>query len=153
MPRKVFHWVVRHLHWVARVPGAPHLFDAMLFSWTAVFCAPRRRAMERFEQEIARIHGLQIGTHRLGGCAFRTGGRELAHLHGNGLLDAWVGSEQAAALLEQQAAEPHHVLGHSGWVSFWIEGAKDLPGALRIIDLALAAAQARGGAFDQASRR
>jgi len=100
--------------------------------------------MERFEREVVDARGLRLGTHRMGGCAFLAGDFEVAHLHGNGLLDAWTGREKAAALIAERAAEPHHVLGRGGWVSFWIEAPEDVPGALRLIAAALdAAADAR----------
>ena len=31
----MFRFVVRHLRWLARVPLAPQLFDALLLAWTA----------------------------------------------------------------------------------------------------------------------
>jgi hypothetical protein len=74
--------------------------------------------------------------HRFGGTGFNRGSDEIAHVHSNGLLDAHVGRTRAAALIRDQAAEPHHVFGPSAWVSFWIRSETDVPQALRLLDLA-----------------
>jgi hypothetical protein len=45
----MFRFVVRHLRWLAHVPLAPQLFDALLLAWTAVFHRETLRAIERLE--------------------------------------------------------------------------------------------------------
>jgi hypothetical protein len=135
--RSAFRWIVRHLRWLARIPGVPHFFDTILFLGTAVFHPRRRAAMEVLEAEILRRLPCHLATHRLGGSAYRIEGREIAHLHGNGLLDVHLDRARAAAFIAAQRAEPHHALGPSAWVSYWLESPDDVPGALALIEAAV----------------
>ena len=133
----MFRFVVRRLHWLSRIPGLPQVFDAMLLAWTVTFHRKRVSAMEALEKAAFQIPGIQPGIHRMGGTEFVLSGRELGHLHGNGLLDVLVGSAQARALIKEQRAKPHHVFGDSAWVSFYIKDHADIPNALGLIRLAM----------------
>jgi hypothetical protein len=143
MEREVFAWIVRHLRWLARLPLIPHFFDMACFVWTTLFRPRRRAAMEVIEEEILERHRCELGTHRLGGTAFRWRGREIAHLHGIGLLDVQITRRRAEAFISETLAEPHHVLGHCAWVSLWIESIEDLPLAMRLVEAATETAEER----------
>jgi hypothetical protein len=132
----IFGFVVRRLHWMARVPGAPHLFEAFLLAWTAVFHRQRLTAMERIEREILPWPGVRLGVHRFGGTGFLRAGREFAHLHGNGLLDVHLPGQDAEGVVTAGLAQPHHLFGRSAWVSFWIQTEQCVPRALHLLRLA-----------------
>lgn len=130
----MFLFVVRHLRWLARVPLLPQMFDALLFAWTCVAHHARRTAMHTFEAQAAALPGVRLRVHRLGGIEFVQHGRELGHLHGNGLLDARITGDGAAALVADGVVRAHHVFPpRSGWVSFQLETAADVPRALEIL--------------------
>jgi hypothetical protein len=145
MERKVFAWIVRHLRWVARMPGSTHLFDAALFAATAIFHPRRRAAMEALEELVIEQCRCTLSTHWLGGSAYRFGRCEIAHLHGNGLLDVRLDRATAGEFITTRRAEPHHVLGRStAWVSYWIESNADLQPALDLIEAAAARISRQG---------
>src|SRR4051794_9207344 len=102
----LFRFVVAHLRWLARIPGLPQLFDAMLLTWTAVSNRPRLAAMEALETRILAWPGLSIRVHRFGGTEFCLDGRELGHVHGNGLLDVYVGRAASDVLVKKGRAKP-----------------------------------------------
>ena len=79
---------------------------------------------------------MTLGVHRLGGVEFLEAGRELGHLHGNGLLDVRVGGKSAHSLVKEGKAELHHVLGESAWVSFWVKSGADVAMAIELLKLA-----------------
>jgi hypothetical protein len=124
------------LKWLARIPGAPHFFDAMLIGATGLFWPKRLRAISAIESTVGRWPGMQVGAHRFGGIGFFYRGRESSHIHGNGLLDCFVGRANRDRLVAQGEAVPHHVFPNSGWISFWVEGEKDVETALRLIRIA-----------------
>jgi hypothetical protein len=132
----IFNFVVRRLRWLARIPGAPHLFEAYLMTWTVLFHRSRLAAIERIEEQILRDPGVRLCVHRFGGTGFVLGDREVAHLHGNGLLDVELGRDQADAVVQAGLAQPHHVLGHSAWVSFWVRTDDSVATALHLLRLA-----------------
>ncbi|HUR45425.1 MAG TPA: luciferase family protein [Candidatus Saccharimonadales bacterium] len=130
----MFYFVVRHFRWLARVPGLPHFFDAMLVIVTWISYRSRLKAMENLEAEALRLPGVRLRTHRFGGIEFVDEmGRELGHLHGNGLLDVPVGNEAAASLLASGRVKPHHVFPGSKWISFQIETQADIPLGLELL--------------------
>jgi Luciferase len=129
----VFRFVVRHLHWLARVPLAPQVFDALLLAWTAVFHRETLRAIERLEAAALCLPGVERQAHRFGGIGFARQGREFAHVHGNGLLDVKLTSARAAEVINQHRAEPHHVFGPSAWISFWSRTPDDCEPALALL--------------------
>jgi hypothetical protein len=133
----MFRFVVRHLHWLARVPLAPQLFDALLLAWTAAFRRETLRAIERLEAAALRLPDVERSSHRFGGLGFVRNGCEFAHVHGNGLLDVKLTSARAAELVSLRRAEPHHVFGPSAWISFWLRTPADCDPALALLVEAL----------------
>ena len=131
-----FAFAVRRLKWLARIPGAPQVFDAMLLAGTGLFNPKRLRAMSAIEAAVRRWPDMRVGIHRLGGIGFFFRGRESSHIHGNGLLDCFVGRANRDALVASGRALPHHVFPNSGWISFWIEGENEIQAALELIRIA-----------------
>jgi Family of unknown function (DUF5519) len=124
------------LKWLARIPGAPQVFDAFLLATTALFRPARMRAISAIEDAVGRWPGMRVSVHRLGGIGFFHEGRESGHIHGNGLLDCFVGRDRSEALILERRALPHHVFPQSGWISFWIEDERDVSAALELIEIA-----------------
>lgn len=139
----IFAFAVRRLRWLAVIPGAPQIFDAMLLGSTGLFYPARLRAMSEVEAQVLRWPGMRTHPHRLGGIGFLFRGKESSHIHGNGLLDCFVGRAIAEKFVKEGRALPHHIFPSSGWVSFWIEGGKDVLPALELIRLAAHRLEAR----------
>jgi hypothetical protein len=87
------------------------------------------------EREVASWPGVSVRPHRFGGVEFRVGRRELGHLHGSRLADLPFPTRIREQLVAAGRAEPHHVLPHSGWVSFWIRGKEDAAAAVALFRL------------------
>jgi hypothetical protein len=133
----IFAFVVRRLRWLARVPGAPQIFDAVLLVATALFSPRRLRAISAVEKEAQLLPGVHLGLHRFGGIGFFHRGKEMGHIHGNGLLDCFVGRTNRDLLLgERGGVTAHHVFPHSGWISFFIKERDDVERALELIRIA-----------------
>jgi hypothetical protein len=124
------------LKWLARIPGAPQIFDALLFGSTGLFHPARLRAISEVEAEVRGWPGMRIGVHRLGGIGFFFHGKESGHIHGNGLLDCFVGRPNRDELVRDRRALPHHIFPRSGWISFWIRDEDDVRPALELIRIA-----------------
>ena len=128
--------VVRHARWLGRVPALPQFFDALTQMVVALTDRPRLRAMREIEQEVVEWNKVTCGIHRFGGVEFRIDGREFAHLHSCGLLDAIVGRTHAQEWVAQGKAIPHHVFGESKWVSYWVRTEDDVAGAQELLKYA-----------------
>jgi len=132
----IFKFVVKKLRWLARIPVLPQLFDAGLVIATMLFDRPRLRAMEMFENAVCRKDAIQRRPHRFGGIGFFVGTTEIGHLHGNGLLDLFVGKSFRTDQVRRGRALPHHVFPESGWISFWLESPADIGQALALFETA-----------------
>jgi len=132
----IFKFVVKKLRWLARIPVLPQLFDAGLVIATMLFDRPRLRAMENFENAVCRKDAIQRRPHRFGGIGFFVGTTEIGHLHGNGLLDLFVGKSFQTDQVRRGRALPHHVFPESGWISFWLESPADIGQALELFEIA-----------------
>lgn len=135
----MFTFVVRNFRWLARVPGAPQIFDAALLISTALFCPSRLRAISAVEKEAQRLPDVNLGLHRYGGIGFFFRGKEMSHIHGNGLLDCFVGRTNRDLLLQERGSvRAHHVFPRSGWISFFVKDRDDVERALELIQVARA---------------
>ncbi len=133
---RVFNRAVRHARWLGRVPVLPQFADALAQVAVALTDPARLRAMRTVERTVAAWPGVTCGLHRFGGVEFRVAGREIAHLHGCGLLDVRLGRDQARQCVAAGRAEPHHVFGDSVWVSHWVRTGNDIPSAVELLALA-----------------
>jgi hypothetical protein len=86
----------------------------------------------QIEREVSAWEGVTVQPHRFGGVEFRVGRRELGHLHGNRLADLPFPVRVREALVAAGRAEPHHIMPESGWVSFHIRSAADVPAVIEL---------------------
>jgi len=86
--------------------------------------------------------GTSAEPHRFGGTEYRLGTREIGHIHGDYLVDIPFPVQVRTELVNAGAAEPHHLLKESGWVSFYLRQHEDIARAIALLqrsyDLAVA---------------
>jgi hypothetical protein len=132
----MFRFTVEHLGFLAKVPGLPQVFDALLLATTALRRTPCLRVMEQVESHGRSLPGMRLAPHRLGGIGFVLKDLEIAHMHGNGLLDVRLDRSERDHWVRSGRVQPHHVVRESSWVSLWIENAEDLSTACALLDTA-----------------
>lgn len=71
---------------------------------------------ETVVREVSSWQGVTIHEHRFGGVEFRTGCRELGHLHAR-FADIPFPRRVRDEVIAARRARPHHVLPDSGWVT------------------------------------
>ncbi len=140
----MFYFVVKHLRFLARVPGLPHLFDAALLAGTFLCHRQRIDAIESLEAKLTTDGNVFKRTHRFGGIEFAgRNGSELGHIHGNGLLDVKIPLSIARRFLAENKVRAHHIFPNSRWVSFQLETERDIPFALQLLKLSECASAQR----------
>jgi Luciferase len=90
---------------------------------------------EIIEREILSWEGTSAEPHRFGGMEFRVNHHEIGHLHGSRLADLPFPVRIRKELVESGRASPHHVLPDTGWVTYYIRGAEDLPAVIELFRL------------------
>ena len=92
-----------------------------------------RGANEQITQVVLSWQGVTAQPHRFGGTEYRLGRREVGHIHGDYLVDIPFPKRVRDEVVAAGQAEPHHILPESGWVSFYLRQADDVPQAITLL--------------------
>lgn len=79
--------------------------------------------------------GVAIAPHRFGGIEFRVGNREIGHLHGDYQADIPFSARLRKELVASGQASLHHLYPNSGWISFYLHSADDVPALIKLLQL------------------
>ncbi len=90
-------------------------------------------AREQITQAALRWAGVTTQSHRFGGTEYLLGTREIGHIHGDYLVDIPFPSKVRNEIIAAKAAEPHHLLSDSGWISFYIREPADVERAIALL--------------------
>jgi len=91
-----------------------------------------KRAGELIRDVVTSWPGVEAAPHRFGGTEYRYGRREMGHVHGDRLADLPLPRKLHDEVIAAGRAQPHHVLPHTGWVSYWMDGPEDAAGAIEL---------------------
>lgn len=89
----------------------------------------------QIEREVLSWPDVTARPHRFGGVEFHVHQHEIGHLHGDRLADLPFPLRIRRELVASGRAWPHHVLPDTGWVSYYIRGPADVPGAIELFRL------------------
>ncbi len=135
---KLFSFIVRYLGVLKHVPMVALFFDAGLTLWSLLNGSNLPEHLDSIKAEVRKWPGASVGLHKYGGVQFNYNGRELGHIHGNGLLDMRFSRAIKNELLLSGRVDHHHVFKNSGWVSFYIRTADDAGYACDLLKMAYA---------------
>ena len=95
-----------------------------------------RDDVQRVIDAVSAWDGVVAQAHQFGGVEFVLGKIEVGHVHvDSGLVDIPFTRRTREALVETDAAELHHILPESGWISYWMNGASDAEHAVKLYRL------------------
>jgi hypothetical protein len=90
-------------------------------------------AGNQIQLEVTGWEEITAAPHRFGGVEFKIGNREIGHIHGDSLVDVPLPKRVRDELVASRQAKPHHVLPQSGWVSVYLDEARDVERAIAIL--------------------
>ena len=96
------------------------------------------------EQQVGSWNGISTSPHRFGGVEFNLAGREIGHLHRNGMADISFNKAIRDQLVAEGKAEPHHILPDTGWITFYMRTDADVDAVIWLFRLAYLFHAARG---------
>ena len=129
-------FLARYFAWVQRVfPWAPTIFDGVLMLFALLITPRRFIVQERLWSQILDLTGVSETSHRYGGREAVFQGRELCHIHGNGVLDFILpnGVDIPDALLSH--IYPHHVYPDSRWRTAVVNNSIDGAAVMTLLDV------------------
>lgn len=129
----MFVFIVRYFGFLKHVPGLPHVFDALLRLHTLLFNYHLLETIDNIEAEVAHWEGVTTSVHKYGGLQFNFNGKELGHIHSNGLLDMPLSRAVKQKLMQQDVrVKDHHSFINSGWISVYMSAMSDKHLAIRL---------------------
>jgi len=94
------------------------------------------RCLDEIEAEVLTWPGTTRTTHKYGGIQFNYKGKELAHIHSNGLLDMLLSRKIKEQYMKEGWVTDHHTFINSGWISLYIRDFGDTDYALKLLNTA-----------------
>ena len=104
-----------------RIPYLPILIDEQLKIFTLFFRPNVFQRMIHIVNWIKKLPNIQSKYHKYGGLEFQVNGKEICHIHGDGLTDILLNKDLAEEIINTTCAEEHHVITGSGWISYQIK--------------------------------
>lgn len=107
--------------------------------------------LNSLESDVSSWEGVSVEPHRFGGVEFRLDGVEIGHMHRNGMIDIPFSRALREALISEGAAEQHHLLPETGWISYYLRAETDTEGARRLFRLSYLHKRGRRGRIDHSA--
>jgi Luciferase len=132
----MFLFVIRYLGFLKFIPGLGVLFDGWLKIYTLLTKPDLLDWIDEIEAQTLRWPGISISTHKYGGMQINCSGKEVGHIHSNGLLDMLLSRNiKSRLMLENDRIQEHHSFKNTGWISLYIHTEYDLKFALKLLRL------------------
>lgn len=93
---------------------------------------PSIDVFDRVSSEVMSWPGVTSQPHRFGGVEFDVNKRQMGHMHSGRFADLPFPMSVRNELVKSGTALPHHVLPHSGWVTFLINDKKDVDSLIKM---------------------
>jgi hypothetical protein len=132
----MFRLTIKYLGFLKFVPGMALLFDAWLKVYSLFTNPDMLDWIDEMEKEVLRWKDTSTQTHKYGGLQFNWNGRELGHIHSNGLLDMPLSRKVKAQLMREGRIQDHHSFKDTGWISFYMHTNNDTVYGLMLLKLA-----------------
>jgi len=130
----MFLFVIRYLGFLKFIPGLGILFDGWLKIYTLLTKPDLLDWIDDIETQTLRWPGISISIHKYGGMQINCSGKEVGHIHSNGLLDMLLSRNiKARLMLEDNGVEEHHSFKNTGWISFYMHAEADVELVLKLL--------------------
>ncbi len=134
----MFLFTIRYLGFLKYVYGLPWLFDCWLKVYSLLTQPKIFDWIDIIEAEITSLPNVTVHLHKYGGLQFDVNGKEIGHIHSNGLLDMPLNRAIKQQLMPEGRIQDHHSFKNTGWISFYITTAGDVAYAIKLLTIGFA---------------
>lgn len=113
-----------------------HLFDSQLRLWSLITNPGLLDCFDELEAEVLGWDNTSIGLHKYGGTQYNYKGKEIGHIHSNGILDIRLSRKIKNQLMAEGRIDNHHIFENTGWISFYIRHQSDNAYAKKLLKIA-----------------
>jgi hypothetical protein len=132
----MFKFIVKYFGLLKSIPLLAYLFDSQFKLWLLITNAELLDCLDDIEAEVLSWKGTSVSLHKYGGLQFNWNGKEIGHIHSNGVLDIRFSQKIKQQLMEEGRISDHHVFTNSGWISFYVMKKEDVKYANRLLKMA-----------------
>lgn len=136
----MFLFVIRYFGFLKFIPGLAILFDGWLKLWAFITHPDKLDWIDEIEAEVLTWDDTKTTTHKYGGLQLNYAGKEIGHIHSNGLLDMLLSRKLKEQLMLDTRVKDHHTFKNTGWISFFIRTKQDADYALELLRVGYAKA-------------
>lgn len=111
------------------------VYDGMLRLWTLIAKPEILDWIDEIEKEVLSWENNTVHLHKYGGIQFDYFGKEIGHIHSNGLLDMLLSRKIKAQLMAEGRIQDHHSFNNTGWISFYMRTSEDKDYAIALLRL------------------
>ena len=132
----MFKFIIKYLGFLKSFPLLAYLFDSQFKLWMLITNPELLDCLDDIEAEILSWKGASVSLHKYGGMQFNCNGKEIGHIHSNGILDIRFSRNIKQQLMEEGRISDHHVFTNSGWISFYVMKKGDVVYAVSLLKMA-----------------
>src|SRR3984885_3248632 len=131
----MFLFVTRYLGFLKSIPTLGWAFDGWLKLWILIKKPEILDWIDEIEVEVLSWENTASVIHKYGGMQFNYRGKEIGHIHSNGLLDMLLSRSVKQSLMQEGRVEDHHSFVNTGWISFYMHNDDDKEYALKLLKM------------------
>jgi hypothetical protein len=132
----MFKFIVKYLGFLKSAPLLAYLFDSQFKLWLLFTNIELLDCLDDIEAEVLSWKGTSVSLHKYGGIQFNCKGKEIGHIHSNGILDIRFSRKIKQQLMKAGRISDHHVFTNSGWISFYVLKKADVAYANQLLKMA-----------------
>jgi len=132
----MFKVTIKYLGFLKFIPGLALVFDNWLKIYTLITNPAMLDWIDDITHEVLTWENTSTQTHKYGGLQFNCNGKEMGHIHSNGLLDMLLSRKIKLELMDEGRIQDHHSFKNTGWISFYMYTGADTEYALELLKLA-----------------
>ncbi|WP_233268782.1 luciferase domain-containing protein [Mucilaginibacter lacusdianchii] len=129
----MFLFIIKYFGFLKFVPGLAILFDNGLKLYSLLTKPNILDCVDEIEATLLQWPHTSVTTHKYGGIQFNYEGKEIGHIHSNGLLDMLLSRKLKARWMQDGRIQDHHSFKNSGWISFYISTIEDKEYAIQLL--------------------
>ncbi|MES2590950.1 MAG: luciferase family protein [Bacteroidota bacterium] len=125
---------INYFSFLKHIPMLPHFFDWLIKIKIRLSGKKTLDYIDQIERKVLTWQQTTASSHKSGGVQFNVDGKEIGHIHSNGLLDVFLKLNVAEQLIREGRVTEHRTIKNSGWLSFQIKTEQDILFAIELLE-------------------
>lgn len=125
---------INYFSFLKHIPLLPQFFDWLIKIQVRLSGKKTLDYIDQIEQKVLTWQQTTSHLHKSGGVQFNVDGKEIGHIHSNGLLDVLLNLKVKEQLVREGRVTEHRTIKNSGWLSFQVKTEQDILFAIELLE-------------------